>query len=171
MKKRIFLVVISLCLTLGLWAQGKPQQRQEFSPEKFNQMLEEFVIREAKLTSNEAQKFFPLLHEMLDKQRDNMDKSRALMKSLGAKASEAAYEEAVEKSVDYEIANKKLEKVYARKFHAVLSWEKIFKVRHALDKFHMEVLRHFAPPRQDFSPNGWKWGRNRNWTGKQRPQK
>lgn len=166
MKNRILFVIIGLCLSLGLCAQGR-QERQEFSPEKFNQRLEEFVIREAKLTPNEAQKFFPMLHEMLDKQRANMDKSRALMKSLGAKASESAYQEAIEKSVDYEVANKKLEKTYARKFHAVLSWEKIFKVRHALDKFHMDVLRHFAPPRRESAPNEWRWGKNQNWSGRQ----
>lgn len=160
-------MAIALCLSLGLWAQGKQQQRQEFSPEKFNQRMEEFVIREAKLTPNEAQRFFPMLHELLDKQRDNMDKSRALMKSLGTKASETAYQEALEKSADYEIANKKLEKIYARKFHSVLSWEKIFKVHHALDKFRMDVLRHFAPPRQESTSNGWNWGKNRNWQGRQ----
>jgi len=163
MRKAFFLMAIALCLSMGLWAQGKPQQRQEFSPEKFDRQMREFVIREARLTPNEAQRFFPMLHELLDKQRANMDKSRALMRSLGSKASEAAYEEALEKSADYEIANKKLEKVYARKFHAVLSWEKIFKVHHALDKFRMEVLRHFAPPRQGSSSKEWDWGKNRNW--------
>lgn len=165
------LLIICLCLTgcLSLCAQQNRPPRQEFSPERFNQRLESFVIREACLTPDEAHKLFPMLHEMLDKERDNMDKERALMRSLGQHTTEAQYAEIVDKSIDYDLANKKIEKVYYRKFHSVVSWEKVFKVRMALDKFRMEVMRRFAPPHRSFNPaEGWNWGDQPKWNNRRK---
>jgi len=159
--KRILLICLALCIALGVAAQEKKPAREKFSPERFDRKLEDFVIREVKLTPLEAQKFFPLLHEMHDKQRKNLDKGRAVMASVGEKSTEAQYADALNKAMECEVANKKLEKEYLRKFHDVLSWEKIYKVKRALDRFHMEVLRRFAPPRQGQNAHdNWDWRRH-----------
>lgn len=168
--KNPLIICLSLACCLSAGAQQNRPPRQEFSPERFNQRLESFVANEAGLTPDEAAKLFPMLHEMLDKQRKNIDADRALMRSLDKNTTEAQYAEIVEKSIDCELANKKLEKTYYHKFHSVLSWQKVFKVRMALDKFRMEVMRRFAPPRQNVNPaEGWKWGERPEWH-RQRPQ-
>lgn len=158
--KRILFICIALCIVFGATAQEKKPAREKFSPERFDRKLEDFVIREVKLTPQEAQKFFPLLHEMYDKQRKNLDKGRAIMASVGEKATETQYADALNKAMECEVANKKLEKEYLCKFHDVLSWKKIYKVKLALDKFHMEVLRRFAPPHRGQNvPQNWDWGK------------
>ena len=65
-----------LCITLCLFylTLVKAQEQQKFSPEKFQADMEQFITQEAKLTSDEATKFFPLLREMHQKQRVVYDK-------------------------------------------------------------------------------------------------
>lgn len=139
------------------------QQRHEFSPERFNQHLERFITERSGLAPEEATAFFPLLHEMLARQRENNDKQREVMSQCGSgHPSEAQYEQAIMSTIDLEEENKRIERTYYRKFSTVLSWEKLHKVRTALIEFQMEALRRFSPPQQqqphqrDF--RHWDWG-------------
>lgn len=139
------------------------QQRHEFSPERFNQHMEQFITDHAGLTPEEATAFFPLLHEMLDHQRENNDKQRQVMgQCSGGQPTEAQYEQAIMATIDLEEENKRIERTYYRKFSSVLSWEKIHKVRTALIEFQMEALRRFSPPQQQQQPHRrdfqhWDW--------------
>jgi len=146
MRKQILLVVLAFVCA---FAQAQPQpggERKKFSPEQFKKDLEQFVTKEAELTQEEATKFFPMLHELMDRQRRNGDLQRDLMHSCNANSTEAQYQRALEKSINCELANKKLEKDYLKKFNTVLSWNKIYRVRMALNKFQRTLLRRFAPP-------------------------
>jgi len=145
--KRILIIALCALFALGASAQ-KPQQqrqRQEFSPELFRQKLEEFVTKEACLTTDEQKKVFPLIHEMMEKQRRNGDMARDIMQSCGENASEAQYQLAVTKSVEFDIKNKQIEKDFYQKLHKVVSWKKVYQVKRALIRFQMEALRHFSP--------------------------
>lgn len=159
---RTLFIVFSLFLCTALSAQQHPRQqpkgngqpeRKEFSPEAFNRQMEQFITDRAGLTSEEAKAFYPLMHEMLAKQRTNNEQQRQLMEKCGPSATERDYEEAIMRSLELEQENKRIEQTYYKRFHDVLSWEKIHKVKSALVDFQMEALRRFAPPQQQQKPN------------------
>lgn len=146
--KRFILFLIAV-LTIGcLQAQrtGGSDNRRKFSPEDFKRKMETFITKHAGLTQQEGQSFYPLLHEMLEKQHKFMDRQRDLMRKGKDDLSEDEYEKIIEEVTALEIENKKIEKSYYKKFHTVLSWKKIHKVRHALFEFNMEALKRFSPP-------------------------
>ena len=138
----------------NLWHPGNTQHgqwnnqgRQQFSPEAFKKGLEQFVAANAGLTAQESQQFFPLLHEMLAKQREIQNKINAnLRKGTGTK-NEQDFEKLLNENAQLEIENNKIELNYYQKFHKVLSWEKIYKVKGALYLFNMEALKKFTPQR------------------------
>ena len=73
MKKSILFII---CVFFALTSMGQGTQRKRFSPEEYKHRMEFFIAKEACLTQSEAQKFFPLLHEMLEKQRENILKPK-----------------------------------------------------------------------------------------------
>ena len=60
MMKKCFLTLVLLLTVIVLHAQEK-----KFSPEKFNEALEEHIQKKAGLTQQEADKFFPLLRAVV----------------------------------------------------------------------------------------------------------
>ncbi len=162
--KRITL--ITLCLTMSLCAMAQWNQqggnggrdRRQFSPENYNKELESFVTRDAGLTESEAQRLFPMIHKMLELERQNNMEATRLMASCNENSSEADYERTLKKCLALEIDNKTIEQTYYKKFHSVLSWKKIHKVRGALFKFNMYALRRFSPPGQGGQSGRWNNG-------------
>ncbi len=156
--KRLLFIIICLCIGTTTFAQQQGNNGNQwvrpFSPEAFNQQLDAFVQKEAELTPQECQKFFPLMHEMMNKQREIGGKIQYTI-GLGFSAkTEADYERIITWITDLEVESKKIEQTYyKKKFHTVLSWKKIHKVRTALQRFNMEALRHFSPQN-----NKRKWG-------------
>ena len=141
-----------LCLAIDAQntdvAKQRPQgQRREFNPELYQKRMKDFVAKEAKLTEAEQAKFFPILNEMLDKQHKLMKTQRELLKKGWTREplSESDYEDLVTKATSNDVEMKKIEQTYYKKFHSVLSWQKIYAVRQALARFQMEALRHFQP--------------------------
>lgn len=153
MKKQI-LTTLLLVFALTMTAQDKNhnEHRRQFSPEHFRKELETFVTREAKLTESEAAKFYPLLHEMMAKQRHNNNEARKLMQSCNDNTTDADYAKVIDKCCSLDIENKTIEKEYYKKFNTVLSWKKIHSVRIALFKFNMHALKRFSPPREGERP-------------------
>lgn len=169
MRRRIYAIIICLCtITAISYAQqnnGQRNQRQFFTPEAYNQGLEEFVKNEAGLNDEECKKFFPLMHEMMNKQREvNSQIQQVMAKGFSAKT-EADYEQIITKSINLEIENRKVEQMYYKKFHSVLSWKQIHKVRIALSRYSMEALRRFVPNYPQNNQRNWQGmpnGGNRN---------
>ena len=150
--KQIFTFIIATFFCFGIAnAQKNQGRRQEFSPEFFKKSLEMFVGREAGLSPDESKAFFPLLHEMLNAQREVENKQREVMMKAnfdqkGFKdATEAEAQQAVTSVLDLEVKKAQIEQQYYKKFKKVLSWKKIMKVRQALYKFKMEALKNFRP--------------------------
>ncbi len=134
----------------GQWDPGAHQPRfgggqQQFSPEAFKQRLEQFVTQHAGLTQQESQQFFPLLHEMLSKQRQIQNNINANLRKGNEAKSESDFERLLKQNAQLEIENNRIELSYYQKFHKILTWEKIYKVKGALYLFNMEALRKFAP--------------------------
>ena len=53
--------------------EGHKEEPKKFDPERYQRELEAFICREACLTKQEAQAFFPLYRQMQQKQPDRPD--------------------------------------------------------------------------------------------------
>ena len=111
----------------------------KFSPEKFKADLQEFIVKEAKLTPQEAAKFLPLFGEMHDKQRAIYARQRELRKTRPT--DEAAYKDAIKKNDQFDLELKTLQQTYHNKFLSVLPASKVFEVIRAEDLFHREMWK------------------------------
>jgi len=152
--KRFVLVITTLLVCFCVNAQnqgfGRIQNpRAEFNPELYTKRMNEFVAREAHLTEAESAKFFPLLNEMQNKQRQIGRQQREIMMKAfrNTNISEEDYEQMVMRVTGLEIESRKVEQTYYKKFHTVLSWKKIYGVRVALARFQVEALNQFQPGR------------------------
>lgn len=158
MKKLLLLLTI---LSLGICTYAQPQgfrpqqqrngaenaQRREFSPNEYHKRMREFITCQAKLTPQEADKFFPLFFEMLDKQHKLMEKQHTMIMK-GKKDfnfTESDYEKIIILSTEMEVESKKIEQTYYKKFHTVLSWKKVLGVRMSYEQFKREALNMFNP--------------------------
>lgn len=142
--KKLFFVLFVLFSLVG-YAQRPEGRKARFSPEKYKQMLEHFVTEKACLTKEEASAFFPVFHEMLNEQRTARREMNRLMREGKKMEQGADYQQIMERVVDLEIKQKEVEKSYYEKFSKVLSWEKMFKVKCAVQEFGMEALNRFYP--------------------------
>jgi len=134
MKKILTIVVILLsALTM------KAETPQQFSPEKFQADLEQFITNEANLTPEESKKFFPLYREMQQKQRVVFKQ----MKDLGVNkpADEAACKKALEKRDELELEQKRIQQNYHKQFLNVLPASKVYDVIKAENHFHRTAFR------------------------------
>lgn len=133
---------------------GNQQNKKDFSIEAYKKGLEEHVRRGAELTPQECEKLFPLMHEMMEKKKELSDQQRGLYKNLFNKdVSDSEYEDIINKSLDYDIQINKLEKAYYKKFHSIICWKKVFKVRHHIYTFQMGAMHRFnrRPPQQQMN--------------------
>lgn len=168
MKRFVLTLTCLLVIATGMVAQkpkdgqGKRQEfrKEHFSPEKYRQRMEGFITKEVGLTSDEQQKFYPMLHEMMEAQLKLMNEEREIMQSGKDAKTEADFERIVKKTTELQVENRKIEQTYYKKFYKVLSWEKIYKVRMAITKFNMHALRNFSP-KKDGRWENRRWGKSR----------
>ncbi|MBQ8656018.1 MAG: hypothetical protein IJ527_03040 [Prevotella sp.] len=142
MKK---IVLILLCTVFTLSSAAQQNHPQRFSPEKFQQELEQYVVSEAKLTPQESAKFLPIFAEMHQKQRAVYKKQRDLWKAN--LSDESVCRNVVKQNDELDIELKKLQQQYHEKFLNVIPASKVLSVIHAENRFHREQLK--------------KWGRHK----------
>lgn len=135
--KKITTILLILFVSVSMAAQEK--KNKNFSPEKFRADMEQFITKDAGLTSKEAAKFFPLYNEMLKKQRAIFDRMRKLGKEKPA--DEAGCREAIKKRDNFDLELKQIQKTYHEKFLTVISASKLFDVIKAEEKFHRRMLK------------------------------
>ena len=155
--KRIAFSFMLLCMSLTGLAQdvqgqqgqqGQHTQRRDFSPEAFWKMLQEYVNHEAGLSQEEGEKIYPMLKQMMGEQHKNNARTMEILRSCNESTSDAEYGTAIKQLLEIEVENKRIEETYYKKFHDVLSWQKIFEVRKALYKWNREALNRFTPRRR-----------------------
>lgn len=139
-------------------AEGHKEEQKKFDPERYQRELEAFICREACLTKQEAQAFFPLYREMQQKQRAIYTKMKvfdkaALCDNKAAVAVINAYDER-------EIAIKKLQQQYHKQFVKVMPATKVLKFIRAEERFNRNMMRNFSrrpqqpqQPQQQHHPN------------------
>ena len=147
--KKITILFLSLFLALAVMAQDGQQKPGQFSPERFQAELEQFITREACLTPQEAAKFFPIYKEMQAKQRATFERQRQLGKVKPT--DEKGCEKAIRQRDEYDLELKRIQQTYHNKFLSVLSASKLYDVLKAEDRFHRQMLRgwsHARPKKQ-----------------------
>lgn len=136
MKKTLTILLIGL-FSLGLSAQE--QKKEKFSPEKFDAELQNYIVKEANLSQQEAAEFFPVYKEMQQKQRALFDRLRKLGKDKPQ--DEKACQEAIRQHDDLEIEMKKIQQAYHNRFMELLPASKVYNIMKAEDRFHRRMLR------------------------------
>ena len=140
MKKLIALLVLLCGFMPLLWAADGCDQH--LSREEFRTKQKAYIIEQAKLTKEEAAKFFPVYFELQDKKKKLNDESWSLMrKGKDDKTTEAQYKEINEKIAENRIAADQLDKTYLGKFNKIPSSKKIFLVQRAEMRFHREMIK------------------------------
>lgn len=137
--KKLSITLVCLFITMMAFAQEGPRK---FSPEKFKADLEEYIVKEAKLTPQEAAKFLPIFGEMHEKQRVIYGRQRELrMKPL---TDEAGYKDAIKKADQMDLELKTLQQTYHNKFLCVLPASKVFEVIKAEDRFYRDMWKRWG---------------------------
>ena len=134
------------------------QQQQKFSPEKFQADLEQFITKEACLTTQEAAKFFPIYKEMQAKQRTVYERQRQL--GFGKPADEKGCEKNIRQRDEYDLELKRIQQTYHNKFLSVISASKLYDVINAEDRFHRQMLRGWNAGGAQMMRGAWNQGNN-----------
>lgn len=146
MKKLLLLFVLLIGFAYPVLADGP----EKFSPEKFQADMEQFITQEAKLTNEEATKFFPLLREMHSKQRVVYDKIKKECSNRPSNEDEC--KKIVQKRDMYELELKTIQQTYHNKFFKVLQPSKVFEAIKAEDRFHRRAFRNWSGVRRQQPP-------------------
>ena len=136
MKQTVIILILQLFMVVSVSAQGG---QQKFSPEKFDADMEKFVTEQAKLTQQEADKFFPLFREMHQKQRAVYHKIRQATKQQPAddKACETTLKECDKLNIEL----RQIEQAYHLKMMKAVPAKKVYDAIMAENNFHRRMMR------------------------------
>ncbi len=148
-------VAISLLLIMTLTVSAQDNKR--FSPEKFEADLRCYITKEASLTPQEADKFFPIFRVMREKQRAIYDKMRKL--GMNKSSDEEACKQAI---IEYDKLNlelRQLDVTYHKRMLKVIPASKVYAVMNAENGFHRQMMKGWQRGWQH--GNGWQKGKQR----------
>lgn len=141
MKKQLLLIVL---LAFGWLTELSAQQNgpHNFSPQKFREEMEEYIILSTGMTALDAKNFFPLYHELHDKQR-KINKEIMKLKRIhkNENPTEKECKECVERIMELKVESAELEQAYFKKMCKVVSPKKVHAVMIAEDKFYRRMLQ------------------------------
>lgn len=147
--KRMIVYCVCVLMSLPIVAQrnrngNEGGERKSFDPTEFRMRMERFIIQEAGITSDEAAKFFPIFHEMKEKQ---MKIGRQIMDlKKQKKPSQMTDKECTETVLEIESLKVEQAEVgasYTKKLCKAISSKKVFRALNAEDRFHRMMLRDF----------------------------
>lgn len=136
------LLTFLVLLVMQVTASMADNNFGNFDPEKYNRELEAAITREAKLTPQEAQAFFPVYREMQNKLRELFNKGRELHHSCPVSEKDAL---AVIKGMDSnELEIKRVLQHYHARFLKVLPATKVLACIKAEERFNRNMMKDFA---------------------------
>ena len=143
MKQLITIVCILLTLSVSAQNQNRrPTPSGQFSPAEYAKQQRDFFTKNAQLTQEEADAFFPIYNELQQKKREINRQIRITMRQEGgAQISEEQSLKAIDAKADANIRIAELEKEYLKKFKEVLPATKILKVQNAEEQFNSQILK------------------------------
>lgn len=140
MKKLSVLMIALFGLMFSVWAGDGICQR--LTKDEFRARQQAFLTEKAKLTREEAAKFFPLYFELQDRKQQLNDKAwKLLRQGKDENMSESQYGEILDGVYDARVASSELERSYMKKFQKILSNKKIYLIQRAEMRFHRELLK------------------------------
>lgn len=144
MTKKIILIVM-LCV----WWLNPPLSAQppkgRFSPQEYVKELEAYIAQQACFSPAEADAFFPLFHELRDKQRAiNWEIIEMKRRKPTPNASDKEFYNLIKDITNLKTESIELEGEYYKKMCKVLSAQKVYNAMQAEDKFHRRMLRRFS---------------------------
>jgi hypothetical protein len=150
--KRLLVIITAVMLTMGISAQDN-KEAPKFSPEQFDAELQDFITKEAKLTPQEAAKFFPVYKEMQAKQRAVFERQKAI--GLTKPQDEKACLQAIRERDETDLEIKRILKTYHEKFLEMMPASKVYDIIRAEDRFHRHMLKkwsHYRFPQNQGNP-------------------
>lgn len=159
--KQLMLVVL-LILPVSMWAQppggGRPKQGQgremneKEREEKIDKLKIAFITDELDLTSEEAEKFWPIYNELEDKLKELRKANRKIQKEIDESYETLSNEDA-KKKLETILENDKkeidLRKEYSEKFSKVIGDKrtlKLLSLEHEFKRELLERLKEQGPP-------------------------
>ncbi len=139
MKASSILIAVCFCMVTSVHAQ---RQERRFDPAKFETDLEQYITNEAKLSQQEAARFFPIYKEMRRKHKALFDQARK-WRHIDANNEEQC-ENAIRQQDNTEVQIKQLQKDYHAKFLKVLSASKVYSIIKAENDFHRQAFKNVA---------------------------
>ena len=148
MKRCYCLILMALTMTVTLKAQDRHQGK--FSPEQFEAELHDCIVREAHLTSQEADKFFPVYKEMQQKQRMIFDRQREQAKVKPQ--NDEGCMKAIISHDEMDMELKRIQYAYHKKFMELLPPSKVFDILKAENRFHRKAMKNWGKGGYDGKP-------------------
>jgi hypothetical protein len=149
--RRLIVLLIAVCALVPA-AHAGYGDHQHLTPEEFQAKQRAYITEKAELTTEEADKFFPLYFELQKRKNELNGQARDWMqKGRKDNITDAEYGKILEGVYDARIAINELEKAYLTNFRKVLSNKKLYAVQLAEVRFNRELLRDMqknVPPRK-----------------------
>jgi hypothetical protein len=161
MRKSIILILM-LCIlpiyTYSLLAQSRRMDMADYEKRKM-----EYIKKEAGLTKEEADKYFPLNSELTQKKfelyKQHRDKIQRIKENNNI--SDQEYRKLLEDDLEIKVKEAALDKLYAPQFEKILGPEKLFRAQQAERKFIQQEVTNFRNEQENRSNQGTNRGNSR----------
>lgn len=146
MRKSIILLLCALVLPVNFFIlSAQISQDRKMNMADYEKRKKEYVTKEAGLTQDEADKYFPLSSELTQKKfrlhRTHRDKVQRIKDN--SNISDEEYKKMLEDDVEIKLKEAALDKEYAVKFEKTLSPEKLYKAQQAERDFIQKEVANF----------------------------
>ena len=149
MKKNIFLLICLILLSLPVLTLTAQNRRMDMAD--YEKRKKEFVLKEAGLSKEEADRYFPLTNELTKKKFELHRRHREKVERIkeNSNISEAEYRKMLEEDVDMKMKEAALEKEYSGKFEKVLAPEGLYRAQQAEKRFIQNEVTRFRSNRDN----------------------
>ena len=150
MKDTLSILILSLFLNV-LFINAQDPDKSFMNLQKFEKNKQEFIMKEANLSQQEADSFFPLNNELQKKKLELHRKHQESLKQTkeSTDITEEEYKELIENNIDLKMKEAELDKEYSEKFNKVMSPQKLFKAQQAEKVFLQEELRKYRESKKE----------------------
>jgi hypothetical protein len=122
---------------------------KRMSPKEFRAKTEAFIGEKAGFTTEEAQKFFPIYHEMKGEQwKLMMEKGKLKQQKPGFASTDKEYATIINKIKDLNVEIAQIEETYYKRMCKAVPAKKVFMAIQAEDDFHRQALSRFNHDRR-----------------------
>lgn len=151
MKKALYLISILLLSFNVFFINAQSSDESLMNLQAFEKSKQEFIIKEAGLTPEEAEKFFPLNTELQKKKLELHRKHKEGVRHTqeAENISDEEYEKLIEENINVKMKEAELDKEYSEKFNKLMSPQKLFKAQQAERTFMQEELRKYRESKKN----------------------